>query len=42
MLFVDFHTLVVRDGIDPVAAHAEFSKIDGYREIISPDIDGAT
>ena len=41
MAFVDFHTLVVRDGIDPITAHREFSKIREYREIISPDIDGA-
>ena len=41
MLFIDFHTLVVRDGVDPKQAHAEFLKIDEYRWSISPDIDGA-
>ncbi len=41
MLFVDFHTLIVRDGIAPLAAHREFLKIDEYRRRISPDIDGA-
>ena len=41
MMFLDFHTLVVRDGIDPQAAHREFLKIDEYRRRISPDIDGA-
>lgn len=37
-VFIDFHTLVVRDGIDPLKAHAEFMKIDEYRERISEDI----
>ncbi len=41
MMFIDFHTLIVRDGIDPQAAHREFLKIDEYRRYISPDIDGA-
>ena len=41
MLFLDFHTLVVRDGINPQAAHREFLKIDEYRRRISSDIDGA-
>ena len=41
MMFLDFHTLVVRDGIDPQAAHREFLKIDEYRRRISPDIPGA-
>lgn len=40
-LFIDFHTMVVRDGIDPQVAHREFLKIDEYRERISPDIPGA-
>jgi hypothetical protein len=40
MMFVDFHTLVVGDGIDPQAAHREFFKIDEYRRRIAPDIDG--
>jgi hypothetical protein len=42
LLMADFHTLVVRDGIDPQAAHREFLKIREYREFISPDIPGAT
>lgn len=41
MVFVDFHTLVVREGIAPEVAHGEFLKIDEYRELISPDIQGA-
>ena len=40
-LFIDFHTMIVRDGIDPRAAHREFLKIDEYRERISRDIPGA-
>lgn len=41
MVFIDFHTAVVGYGIDPVAAHTEFLKIDEYRRKISPDIEGA-
>lgn len=41
-MFVVFHTLIVRDGIDPQKAHREFLKIDEYRRRISVDIDGAT
>ncbi len=41
MMFIDFHTLIVRDGVDPQTAHREFLKIDEYRRRISPDIDGA-
>lgn len=37
-VFIDFNTLVVRDGIDPRKAHAEFLKIDEYREHMSPDL----
>lgn len=40
-LFIEFHTLVVRDGIDPQAAHEAFLAIDEYRKSISPDIEGA-
>lgn len=36
-LFIEFHTLVVRDGIDPMAAHEAFMAIDEYRASISPD-----
>ena len=41
MMFIDFHTLVVRDGINPKDAHKEFLKINEYRKLISPDIVGA-
>lgn len=41
MLFVDFHTIVVRDGIDPSVAHEAFLAIDEYTMTISPDIPGA-
>jgi hypothetical protein len=41
MVFIEFNTLVVRDGLDPQAVHREFLKIDEYRERISPDIPGA-
>jgi hypothetical protein len=40
-LFIDFHTLVVRDRIDPQHAHDEFLKIDEYTERIAPDLRGA-
>ena len=30
-LFILFNTLVVRDGIDPLAAHSAFLEIDEYR-----------
>ncbi|MBK9082570.1 MAG: hypothetical protein IPL88_11095 [Rhizobiales bacterium] len=41
-ILADFHTMVVRDGVDPTAAHREFLRIDEYRELISPDIEGAS
>jgi len=41
MLFIDFHTAVVRDGIDPQVAHTAFLAIDEYRQKIAPDIKGA-
>jgi hypothetical protein len=37
-LFIDFHTLIVRDRIDPRHAHIEFLKIHEYVERISPDL----
>jgi hypothetical protein len=40
-LFIDFQTLVVRDGIDPQVAHRAFLAIDEYRYRISPDTEGA-
>jgi hypothetical protein len=40
-MFVLFNTVVVRDGIDPAAAHQAFLEIDEYRQHISPDTPGA-
>ena len=37
----EFIGLVVRDGVDPKAAHQEFCKIDEYRKAIPSDLDGA-
>jgi len=39
--FIEFNTLVVRDGIPVEAAHRAFLAIDEYAHFISPDIDGA-
>jgi hypothetical protein len=41
LMFIDLHTLVVRDRIDPQAAHREFLKIDEYRKRIAQDTRGA-
>jgi hypothetical protein len=41
LTFVDFHTMVVRDHVDPTAAHQQFLKIEEYRQRISPNIQGA-
>ena len=38
----EFHALVVRDGMHPQAVHQAFLVIDEYREVISPDIEGAS
>ena len=40
-LFIDFHQLIVRDGIDPELAHHIFLVIDEYAKSISPDLPGA-
>ncbi|MCJ2142971.1 hypothetical protein [Methylobacterium sp. E-066] len=40
-LFIDFQTIVVRDGIDPQTAHRAFLAIDEYRFRIAPDTEGA-
>jgi hypothetical protein len=40
-MFITFHTLVVRDGVDPLRAHREFLKIDEYRRRIDSEIEGA-
>jgi hypothetical protein len=37
MLFVDFNTLVIGHGLDPMTVHREFLKIDEYRRMILPD-----
>lgn len=37
-VFVHFHTMVVRDGVDPKVAHDALIKIDEFREAVSPDI----
>jgi hypothetical protein len=39
--FIDFATMVVRDGIDPQVAHVAFLSIDEYAQHIAPDIYGA-
>ncbi|WP_137390847.1 hypothetical protein [Rhodoligotrophos defluvii] len=41
LMFIAFHTCVVRDGIDPQDAHRAFLNIEEYRKRISFDIDGA-
>jgi hypothetical protein len=41
MLFVEFNTMVVRDGIDPKIAHEALLVIDEYAEHISLDTPGA-
>ena len=33
-MFVAFHEMVVRDGIDPQVAHTAFLEIDEYRAIV--------
>jgi len=38
IMFIDFHTLTVRDRMDPQALHREFMKIDEYRRYIAPDM----
>jgi hypothetical protein len=41
MVFIEFNTMVVRDGIDPQEAHRAFLAIDEYKTHIAPDMDGA-
>lgn len=41
LVFIDFNTIVVRDGIDPQVAHTTFLAIDEYAERISADMRGA-
>ena len=33
-MFVAFHAMVVRDGIDPQVAHTAFLEIDEYRAVV--------
>jgi hypothetical protein len=40
-MFLDFHAMVVRDGIDPQVLHAEMLKVEEYRQQIARDIPGA-
>jgi hypothetical protein len=35
MMMTTFHTIVVRDGIDPISAHKAFSQIAAYRALLS-------
>lgn len=37
-MLIDFHDLVVADGIDPQVAHREFAKIKGFADAILGDI----
>jgi hypothetical protein len=39
-IFIDFHMIVLRDGVDVQAAHRAFLKIDEFRGSIAPDIPG--
>lgn len=41
LVFIEFQTAVVRDGIDPQKAHDAFLQIDEYREACAPDVRGA-
>jgi hypothetical protein len=41
MVFVEFVTLVVRDGLDPMEVHKAFLAIDEYAQTISMDTPGA-
>jgi hypothetical protein len=34
---LDFHSLVVRDGVDPLTAHQAFLAIDEYRNALAED-----
>ena len=37
-LFIDFNTIVTRDGLDPIAVHLAFLAIDEYCDHIAPDL----
>ena len=40
-VFIEFNTIVARDGIPVEAAHEAFLNIDEYAEYIAPDLPGA-
>jgi hypothetical protein len=40
-VFVEFHAMVVREGIDPIVAHEALLKIDEFAETIASDIIGS-
>jgi len=40
-MLLDFHAMVVRDGIDPQTLHGEMLKVEEYRQHIVEDIPGA-
>lgn len=40
-MFVEFHSMVFRDGIDPLVAHQAFLGIDEYRWALAADVPGA-
>lgn len=40
-ILTTFHSMVVRDGIAPDAAHEALLALDQYRRFIAPDIKGA-
>jgi len=37
-MLVDFQQMVLQDGMDPKVVHAEFLKIDEYRDLVLPDL----
>ena len=41
MVFIDYHTLVYGDGLDPKVVHDAFLAIDEFAEHIAPDLPGA-
>ncbi len=42
LVFIEFQTMVVRDGIDPLTAHKAFLAIDEYRDACARDLPGVT
>lgn len=40
-MMIDFHKIVVRDGLNPGEVHREFLKIEEFRRIVAPDCVGA-